>query len=95
MAYANGRGGTVSFIRTRLYGAEASDNQRWANTHMDEMAARYPGKFVGISNGEVVIVAGTMESYKEKRAAWYEKKHEEGSSHHAVTSVPHRRAVTP
>jgi hypothetical protein len=58
---------------------------------MDEMAARYPGKIVGISDSEVVIVAGDMADYTEKRAAWYEKKHREGSSHHSVTPVPHRK----
>ena len=83
----------MSFIRTRLYGPEASDDQRWANAQIDAMAARYPGKIVGVSDRAVVIIAGTMAGYNEQRAAWYEKKRGEGSHHHAVTPVPHRKPV--
>lgn len=84
----------MSEVLTGTYSDNTGD-RGWANAHIDEMAEKYPGKIVGISEGEVVVVADDKADWEAKVFAYHASFVDEGNARRSVTPVPRRQITAP
>jgi uncharacterized protein YlzI (FlbEa/FlbD family) len=87
------KGDPMTYTRVGLY-ANSNGDYGWANAHVDEMAEKYPGKIVGVRNGQVVVVGDNKEDYEQKVSAYLDSVSTE-SGIYSVVPVPRREVIIP
>lgn len=81
----------MSYTRVGLYANNTGD-YGWANAHVDEMAEKYPGKIVGVRNGQVVVVADDPEDWNRKLHDYLDSVATEAGIY-TVVPVPRREVI--